>query len=394
MSTDHNLSIRDLIDESQLSAVQEMMCHFINLSVVTVDADGRLLSEHTKATSPCPMSSDNETCTFTCIKSKSFRSATVTGNPISHICECKWGIKNCVSPIIVENVYLGSVIIGHFLTEGTDYNLNRFNLSRLGEIPIIPEIKMLKMLEYGNFTSGHIAEIAAKRITEYKLHAETQEKLRHYKERQKAQLKTLSAQINPHFLFNTLNSITRMAYLEDAENTKEMTYCLSDLLRYTLKQTEEFPTIGSEMDNIRRYLHIQDIRYNDRIHYHIDIPSQILECRIPAMLLQPIVENALIHGLEPKVEGGSVFITSEVVDSSIIIRVRDTGIGIKPRKLKDFFTEDLKSSAGLGIRNSHLRLQQYFGPDYGLKITSTENVETIVEIKLPYFKELAPLHHN
>lgn len=112
------------------------------------------------------------------------------------------------------------------------------------------------------------------------------------------------------------------------------------------------------------------------------------------MLLQPIVENAIIHGLEPKIEGGSIYITSEMKNNTIKILIRDTGVGIKPRKLKDVMTDGITSNTGLGIHNSHQRLQRYFGSDYGLKITSHENIETIVEINLPYFKELAPLHQN
>lgn len=394
MSTIHGLTLRGLIDEDQLVTAQKMMCHLINLSIVTIDADGRFYGEHTDSTPACPLSTVSNECSFTCIKAHSTLHESMVNNPRSQICECKWGVKNCISPVIVENVYLGAVIIGHFLVGENEGEHNQICSDRFSKIPVISKDTLPKLLDCGDFISGYLSEIASKKITEQKLRSETLEKLRYAEENQKAQLKTLSAQINPHFLFNTLNSITRMAFLEDAQNTKEMTYCLSDLLRYNLKQTEEFPTIGSEIANIRRYLHIQDIRYNDRIHHYIDISSQINDCRIPSMLLQPIVENALIHGLEPKIEGGSIYITSEVNCNHIKILIRDTGVGIKPKKLKDFFMENLKSNTGLGIRNSHQRLQGYFGSDYGLKITSRENVETVVEIKLPYFKELAPLHHN
>lgn len=394
MSTNRGLTMRSLIDERQLLTAQIMMGSLINLSVSTIDTDGNVYQEHTDSPSRCPLAAAPVPCTFTCMKEKAVLHKSLTAHPISQICECQWGMKNCISPVIVENVCLGAVVIGHFRVEETAGECRQTHADRLSEIPVVQPGTLKKLLDYGDFLSGYFSEIAAKKIAEQKLQTEMQEKLKYAEESQKAQLKTLSAQINPHFLFNTLNSITRMAFLEDAENTKEMTYCLSDLLRYNLKQTEEFPTIGSEIENIRRYLHIQDIRYNDRIRHHIDIPSQLADFRIPSMLLQPIVENAIVHGLEPKIEGGSIYITGEVCSSGINIVIRDTGVGFKPRRLKDIFSDEARSSMGLGIHNSHQRLQRYFGPDYGLKITSRENEETVVEIRLPCFKELAHRHSN
>lgn len=406
MSTNNRLSIGALIDENQLATAQKMMGGLIHLTVVTIDTEGVLHGDQGDSNLSCPLSSIKSPQGSDCMKSKAILNKHIAGNPYSQISECKCGIMNCISPVIVENVYLGAVIIGHFIVDngsGDSAHLRSEHISRylnlppgevenvVNEIPVISESCLMQILEYGSFMAGYFSDIAAKKIMEQKLLIETQEKLRHAKESSHAQLKTLSAQINPHFLFNTLNSITRMAYLEDAENTKEMTYCLSDLLRYNLKQTEEFPTIGSEIENIRRYLYIQDIRYNDRIRHHIDIPSQIHDCRIPSMLLQPIVENALIHGLEPKVEGGSISITAEVSENSIRILIKDTGVGINARKLKDFLAHGSTSNPGLGIKNSHQRLQRYFGSEYGIQITSREHFETVVEIKFPYFKELAPL---
>jgi len=402
----NNLSLKDLIDEKLLVNAQKKMCKLLNFSIVTIDADGNVFGEMVSSTPFFQLiCSTNKGVTF-CEKYKFIFNEKVLKDRKCQVYDCHMGIKNCIAPIIVDDVFLGSVIIGQFFSESEIFKKNNFNVKRLSKelelpedkmqeaimkIPVASEENILNFLECCEFLSNYFTEVATKIVTEKKLLHQTQEKLKFEDKAEKAILKTLGAQINPHFLFNTLNSITRMAFLENSPNTEEMIYCLSDLLRYTLKQNEEFPTIDSELENIKKYLFIQSIRFGDRIKYDIDVPNELLSYRIPAMVLQPIVENAIIHGLEPKVEGGTICISGEIIDNNINIIVKDTGIGISSRKIKELLNADTKNPVGLGVYNSHQRLNTYFGHDYGLNIYSEENVKTKVEIFLPCFKELTPL---
>jgi two-component system, LytTR family, sensor kinase len=403
-----NLTLENLINEDLLIAAQKLMCNLLDLSVVTIDSDGNMFGKMLNPTSFCQICSSNKYST-SCCKSKFALSGNVSEDRKSHIYDCDMGLKNCISPIIVDNIFLGSVIIGQFFSEGEEYKKNQFNVKKLSnelgftkdkiqesilQIPIVSEKEIINCLQSCEFLSSHFTEIARKTINEKKLLYQKEEILKFKDKIQKAQLKTLGAQINPHFLFNTLSSITRMAFLEDSPNTEEMIHCLSDLLRYNLKQNEEFPTIDSELQNIKRYLFIQGIRFRDRIKYSIDVEEQLLNYRIPTMILQPIVENAIVHGLEPKVEGGNICISSEIRNGNIKILIKDSGVGIPLKKINSLLNEDNNSNPGLGINNSHQRLKTYFGSDYGLKIYSNENIETTVEINLPCFKELSPLHKN
>ncbi|MCL5289785.1 MAG: sensor histidine kinase, partial [Firmicutes bacterium] len=193
--------------------------------------------------------------------------------------------------------------------------------------------------------------------------------------------KNMSLVINPHFLFNTLNSIARIAYFEKSHTTEELIYCLSDLLRYNLKQDDELHTIGAEIDNIEKYLYIQKVRFKNRLEYDINIPDDIKIHRIPNMIIQPIVENALVHGISPKRDGGKIEIFAEKYKDDIKIFVVDNGNGISKEVLKSFQQSD--SKLGIGLRSTDNRLKQYFGEDYGLKIVKSDYSGSTVTISIP-----------
>ena len=233
--------------------------------------------------------------------------------------------------------------------------------------------------------ANYIAEIGMHKITQKKLLKESQEKTKLEQQTKKMKLQTIQAQTNPHFLFNTLNTIARIALIENAPKTEDLIYTLSDILRYSLRNSEEFPKLKTEMEYIERYLYIQALRYSDRIRYHIDVDEKILECRIPTMTIQPIVENALIHGLEEKLEGGEVSIKGTLTPSKdIIIEVSDNGKGIDPSILNLLNNSDnIPKQFGIGIKNTNDKLHHYFGNNYGIKIDSKPNLGTKVDICLP-----------
>ena len=193
--------------------------------------------------------------------------------------------------------------------------------------------------------------------------------------------KNMSLVINPHFLFNTLNSIARIAYFEDSHKTEELIYCLSDLLRYNLKQNGELNTIGAEIDNIEKYLFIQKVRYKNRLEYSIDVPEDLKQVRILYMVIQPIVENALIHGITPKRDGGKVQIIAEKRKKDLIISVIDNGNGFPPDVLKNI--QNSKDNGGLGYQSANKRLKQYYGGHYGVEVVKSDYSGSTVNIVIP-----------
>ena len=195
------------------------------------------------------------------------------------------------------------------------------------------------------------------------------------------EVKNMSLAVNPHFLFNTLNCIARIAYFENSHTTEELIYCLSDLLRYNLKQNNQMHTLDAEINNIEKYLYIQKSRYKDRLDYSIDISSNLMPYKIPNMVIQPLVENSLIHGIAPKRDGGKVKIYADKQDNDLVIFIADNGNGFPKETLKKL--EDPANDSGLGFRNTDNRLKKYYGQEYGLKIIKSDYSGSTVTITIP-----------
>jgi signal transduction histidine kinase len=191
-----------------------------------------------------------------------------------------------------------------------------------------------------------------------------------------AELRALRAQINPHFLFNALTTIGYLIQTAP-ERALGTLMRLSGLLRGLLKSGQEFVTIGEELDLIEAYLDIERARFEDRLHVHIDVPSELRGVRIPALIIQPLVENAIKHGISECMAGGEVRISAHAADSSVVISVSDTGTGITEAVL------DKRRARGHGLTNVEHRLRLYGNSASPLKITSKPGRGTVVEIRVP-----------
>jgi two-component system, LytTR family, sensor kinase len=395
--------LSDFIDIHTLNSAQEKLAKLVNIPVITVDFEGKPIGQN-NFTSFCNLIRSSKKGVEHCINCDFEAMNLAVRDRQSRIYDCHMGLKDCVAPIFVNDIFLGSVLGGQVLIEGEqtrdsidiekiskEFDIPLDQLSEAVEqIPLASQEFLKNCLDFYNFLASYFAEMGMSRITHEKLLNESREKLLLEQKAKKMELKTIEAQINPHFLFNTLNSIARMALIEDAPQTEDLIYNLSDLLRYNLKNIEEFPKIRDEMSNIKRYLFIQTLRYSDRISYSMSIDDSILDFRIPAMTLQPLVENCLVHGLEPKKEGGMIEITGTLSsDSEIILKICDNGVGINPELLKEFNEKhhSPSDSLGIGILNTQERLRHYFGNNYGLTFESLINKKTIVYVHIPCIKD-------
>lgn len=205
---------------------------------------------------------------------------------------------------------------------------------------------------------------------------------------QKTELNSLRMQINPHFIYNTLESIKWIAYIENNEEIVTMVKALGDFMRSSISGSE-FVSIKKELENIQCYLTIQQYRYGDKLSVQIDIPPELYPAQIPKLLLQPLIENAMIHGLEQKIGKGCISISGTLKDQDIFIEIADNGIGFSQEALEKLNNvlgqkEDSSEKFGLGMRNVHQRIQMYYGTSYGLSVSSKYGIETRVQIHIPY----------
>ena len=192
-----------------------------------------------------------------------------------------------------------------------------------------------------------------------------------------ARLDALTAQINPHFLFNTLNSISSLVRT-DPETARHVIVRLSSILRRLLKKHESFSSLSDELDFIDDYLSIEVIRFGEeKLKIVKEIEEQTLPLMVPSMLLQPIIENAIRHGLSPRVEGGVISIRSFRENGRLLLEVRDNGVGIRPRQL------ERTEQQGIGMTNVRERLRVLYGSEFTFQIDSPIEGGTSIQIGIP-----------
>ena len=201
-----------------------------------------------------------------------------------------------------------------------------------------------------------------------------------------AELKALQAQINPHFLYNTLDMINWMSYEDKGAEIRSLVKALSTFYKLSLNKGKDLTTIQDEILHVSLYVQIQNVRLKDKISFHVDIDEKIKKCSILKITLQPVVENSILHGILGRPEKcGSITINGAMEENDITITVKDDGIGISGNIAATILTDEYrsKSGSGYGIRNIHDRIKLYFGQGYGLSINSEYGSGTSVIIKIP-----------
>ena len=247
---------------------------------------------------------------------------------------------------------------------------------RVGSITATDEIRELAR-EY-DIMVGRIREL---------MEANTREQ----EQKRKSDLKALQAQINPHFLYNTLDSIIWMGEMGQSEEVVQMTSALSKLFRISISKGSELIPVHTELEHVRAYLTIQEMRYQDKFRYEIDMEPDILDMIMLKISLQPLVENAIYHGIKEADYQGLITITGARIGDEIHMEVKDNGVGMDEEKLNKL-RNGLQGSAderfrlnrqGLGVRNVHERIRLYFGKQYGLELSSRPGEGTSISVRFP-----------
>ena len=202
-------------------------------------------------------------------------------------------------------------------------------------------------------------------------------------EKRKNELNALQAQIKPHFLYNTLDSIIWMAEGGNTKDTVLMTSALAKLFRKSISNNKELVTLAEEMEYTKSYLTIQKMRYHGQLQYTIDVDPAIADIEIIKLIVQPLVENAIYHGIKYKKGIGTIEIKAEYKNKGILIQIRDDGAGMTQEKLKHILDEQTDKEESVGVLNVHRRIRLYYGQDYGLSFESEIDIGTAAYIYLP-----------
>lgn len=214
----------------------------------------------------------------------------------------------------------------------------------------------------------------------------TDDIVREQEEKRKSELDALQSQINPHFLYNTLDSIMWMIEAEKYEDAISMVQALSRLFRISLSKGKNIITVGEELQHAKNYLDIQKYRYKNKFTSYFEIEEGIEKYKTIKLIIQPLIENAIYYGMEYMDGDGEIYVRAYTKEEDLFIEVEDNGLGMQKAQVESLLTDGTRirsKGSGIGIRNVHQRIQLYFGTEYGLEILSEPDEGTMVRIHLP-----------
>jgi len=387
----NNKVIREIIHlQNNFIRLTKLPAYFLDLNGNNIQKKPPILCEFCKLIRDKP--EGKEKCRESDINAG--MKALETGKPYYYVCHA--GIPSVTIPCSITPEDTWFIALGQILlSPPTPNSIKRvyqiaysFNIDKDALVEAYKKIKVVTPAEFKSAVNllwdmtRFLCNSERKRIVSLKLKEEKLKRSLLESKLKEIQIKALESQIQPHFLFNILNTISMLSLLEKAEKTHEMISMLGRLLRYVLSPPKEIVPLYKELEFVETYLKLQSIRFGVRLKYSIDVEEDLYNIEIPFMTLQPLVENSVIHGIEPKKEGGYVEIKVFKNKGAVIVEISDDGIGIPPQKLFIINKEDKKIFSGLRIQNIRDRLKYYLGSNYKLTFESQKHRGTRVLLEL------------
>lgn len=285
-----------------------------------------------------------------------------------------------VTVLVLLAVHVISMVLSRQITKNLKRLHNTMKRVREGQLQARPRIDAEDEV-------GQLSSMFSSMMTHVQeLMKETEERGRQKRE---AEYRALQSQISPHFLYNTLNTINYLSRIQQVPNIGEISEALVELMRFAVDQERDLIPLREELEMLERYLSIQKYRFLDRVTVHVDAEKDTLDCLIPKLVLQPVVENALLHGFgaSPELEGRITVKCYCRDDSDVIIDVTDNGAGMSEKRISAILQHASEPNArigtGTGIRNVQERIRLTFGKEYGISMVSVPGMLTTVELRLP-----------
>jgi two-component system LytT family sensor kinase len=395
------ISIEDVVDTSILQRIQDKFAKAMGVAAVTVDRKGKPVTRESNFQPICLAIRSTQQGLSRCMQCDADGSlkAFTEGEPQTYL--CYGGLMDVAAPIIIDGEYLGGILCGQVvLTEEHEEFIDRIiemnkplgfseeYLRELAEqVPAIPRERLDAAVEMMFVMANHITEMGVAHLAKTRLLQETKEKADLQEALQHAQLRALEAQVNPHFLFNALTLVGYTAIAESAHKTEEITFNLSDLLRYSLRNVAKSVPLGEELEMIHRYLMIQKMRFGPRLQFDVNVSPEVYNKYIPCMILQPLVENAVIHGVEPETRPVKVEINANQAKQHLHLAVIDDGVGISPEIITEleagYSPERNGSRTRIGLQSVLRRLKGEYGDEFRFSIQRGSESGTLISLQIP-----------
>lgn len=402
-----NYKLHEFLDVDRLQTLQDNFSQSMMIALVVVDQEGVPVTRPSGFSDFCARSRMNTALARHCYDSDSAggEAAMRAGKPVVYRCYC--GFVEFAVPIMINDHYLGAFISGQVKVEeekeqSIPYILDNNRLWQ--ENPWLTELHhQSQRMPYERFESTantllHVASYLVEqahanniqrelRQKDLELTNELRKRVEIERSLHEAEFKALSYQISPHFLFNVLNTIGRLAFLEDASRTETMVHDFSDMMRYLLRKNNNgLITLGQEMNYVNCYMAIQKVRMNDRFDYVCHIPEKYNDVVCPFLILQPLVENFFNYVVEPRETKSEILLRAIDDGKDVIIEITDNGDGISAEGIQHILSGNQnRQKGGIGIHNIKNRLQLLFGENYGLQISSPHKpmLGTTIRMRFP-----------
>ncbi len=379
------INIEELVDLKLLQKLQDIFAQAMGVAAVTVNQNGVPITKTSNFCDVCDMIRSTESGLARCHQCDAEGGfiAHKRGQPYAY--KCAGGLMDAAAPIIINGEYMGCILCGQVIPEDAHEEYVQDILARnipLGlppqqfeeavrNIKPLPRDRFYAAVEMLSLTANNIIENSAANLAQLQLLQEAQERAALQVALQESQLRALKAQVNPHFLFNSLTLLGYTALEENAPRTEEIAYTLSDLLRYSLRNISSMVELGEEMEMINQYLAIQKIRFGERLTSHIALDPELKQVEIPCMILQPLVENAVIHGAEPLNRPVIISVRAFKENDHLILEIIDNGVGMPDDVVTTIKTGDFADdNKSLGLQNVIHRLQSEYQDRFSVEVES------------------------
>ncbi|MGI6685744.1 MAG: cobalamin-dependent protein [Bacillota bacterium] len=389
LNPDVPLILENIFSGTSLQDLQKAFSSLVGLDLMVVDALGNPVSSPGKfiqCSQYCPRAQK-------AIGNIGYQTVPLwSGLKDAFAYRCHAGLIEITYPLIGNMGRVGAIICGHFLMEGDCPNNSPEGIT------ILTKEKLENVCRLLSFIGSKVVDLS-QALTINRQLEEQRGSFIHFMKRQHrleealkdAEMNALQSQVNPHFLFNALNTISRLALLQGDSLTERVVGALARLMRYSLYQVKSLVTVKEEVRSIRDFLLIQEARFQGRISSQVEVDENVMDSEMPCMILQPLVENACLHGLEPLKQGGLISVRGWLDNDQVRFVIKDNGVGMSEQVKKDIFHMRSKPDSrgqvsGLGLPNVLRRLQYQFGSDCALDIESELGKGTKLKLSFPFQK--------